>query len=780
MNGPELIFHIGHHKTGSTAIQHALATGSLRVEGRRILYTAALNHNGLRRHVEHFATAGEILPGSAAVPNLETEAKRLAEGGFDTAIFSAEEFEGADPKALKAAMERFFLPHVTDHRIVCYLRPHAGRILSNFAEDVKLGHFQGTLEAYHQTMAKSGRLDYVKRLAPWQTVFGSRFLLRAMVRDRLHGQSVLEDFARTVFGPEARLQIEDDSTNETLCLEDLAFVRQVQSHLQHRAKPLRHAMGWTLALAAAKARRGTQTRLQLDRALAERIRRHYLADAQTLDRTVLAADPVMVRELEKAVDTACAKPQSLAASDHFSPDELRHIEMLAGVIDVMLENDKGHWPGFLRGRRIAALHGAEPAPKPAAKEPRAKADLEGLWWEVLNRGLIDRLIALRTDNPDHLHRISKRLNNIFIHKPEIPIRLSAGDMVEMLEAAEMSPGMRDVLCDFLVQLAFHHNAKRLAGDQKQVSLEDLARRQDGLGRVIRYVRAHDARHGGPQLGQLQGGILYMQGALVAAYAQFDEARRALIEKGVKRHHNGGLLSLRPLATYSDWARSGAGPFLPPMRFASDRGFTDALPIVVVGLDGTYYARYAQRLADTAQGRANLHFHVINPDPTAILHAPHLRYSFEDVPHAPTAYFATVRFLRLPELLAHYKQVLVTSDADALFCEAVTPLVDSLKGQDMLLNMATNPDSPRGYLAAVPWRRVTAQTLVAAPTAGTAEFLAIYGRLYAGLTEGGTAPEWWVDQALLSATADLVLHERRKVRLEKRWLLGMNGMVQRKA
>jgi hypothetical protein len=358
MTGRRLIFHIGHHKTGSTAIQDALATGALSVPGRRILYTARMAHNYLRRHFDAVTQRGQTLPGSDNFPGLDRLSALLAAGDYDDAVFSAEEFEGADPAQMQAVLAQYFLPHVADHRILAWVRPHAARTLSSFAEQVKLGLFDGDPAQFHKRTRKAGRFIYATRLAPWVETFGPRLTVRPMVRDVLVHGSVVQDFIAHGFDvtppPPARPEV----ANESLCLEDLVILRHLQASLQGQGRGLRHAFGWEMAHHLGAHRRpGTRTALALHKRLAEQIRADYRDDAKGLDATLFAATPVMLRELDRAVDTAVDQPQSFEPTDHFSADDLRWMALLAETAAMAFGNAGTPWQPYLQDRRVARLHG---------------------------------------------------------------------------------------------------------------------------------------------------------------------------------------------------------------------------------------------------------------------------------------------------------------------------------------------------------------------------------------------------------------------------------------
>ena len=352
----KLIFQIGHHKTGSTTIQKALATGSIIVDGQKPLYPARMAHNYLPSYFNAYAKEKKILNGSAGRPNLEKISQLLKIKDYQHAVFSGEEFERSSPQAVKKVMQKFMLPHVDEHAVICYVRPHAARILSSFAENSKIGYFNGTLAEFHQRSSKKGRFRYIDVLAPWIAGFGDHFTARPFVRDVLVNGSALADFTHYAF-PEAEVRVQETkAANESISLEDLVFIRYMQQQLARHRRPIRHNVGWLLGLAlAAQPRVGISTKLALDRGLAEEIRKHYLTDARELDRTIFASSPVMERELDQAVDTALPEPQSMRPSDHFSAETLRHFEIIGNMLNTMLDNKGKPWPGFLHDRRKKEL-----------------------------------------------------------------------------------------------------------------------------------------------------------------------------------------------------------------------------------------------------------------------------------------------------------------------------------------------------------------------------------------------------------------------------------------
>lgn len=353
-----LVFHIGHQKTGTTTIQNALAAGRIKLRDMRILYTARMAHNYLKQHVARFAADGSVAMGRPGMPGLPEIARLLETEEYDYAVFSGEAFADFNADDLRKAMRQFMLPHVTDHRVLCYLRPHAARVLSSFAEQTKVGLHHGTLAEYHDKSLKNERFRYDMKLAPWVTAFGTAFVVRPMVRNELAQGSVLHDFVQTAFGSAVEAQIEAGTdANESLCLEDLMLVKIVQGVIAQRNKGIRLELGWAIAtklLGEADPTR-SRTKLKMHRALAERIRTDYAEDARRTDRRFFGGRPILQGELDRAVEESVATPMSVEPSDYFTADEVRAIRTMAELVNDMLDRQPKQWPAFFLNRRAEGV-----------------------------------------------------------------------------------------------------------------------------------------------------------------------------------------------------------------------------------------------------------------------------------------------------------------------------------------------------------------------------------------------------------------------------------------
>lgn len=798
----KLILHIGHHKTGSTTIQGALAANLLEVDGRPPLYLGAFNHNYLVRHFNLFNKEARVLPGDSQLPNLDQIDEMLAQREYRHAILSGERFSGADPAVVAAVLKKFMLSHVQEHSVLCYVRPHAARTLSEFAERIKVGSFAGSsISRFHNSGPKDGRFQFAPRLKAWASVFDTRFLVRPFHRDFLENGDILDDFATYAF-PGSDTKIYDRTTsNESSTLETLVLLRVIQSHLKSHSEGLRLQLGWTLTLELAarskmpepgeasrdpktavmkvvrelatimsEAQGRQKTKVALDKRTAGSIRSTYLHDANILDQTVFSANPLMRRELDHAMDLAIDKPQSMEALDYHHPDTIRRINELSAELNSLIGKDDSRWTDYFRRRRINI--GLRENTAPAARSSvEAVTSTPPVKPERLDIAVLDRMILAAEGNRDRLNLLSKKLHNAY---SSFSAKNTHIDPQALVARIGQGGAESDVLREYLVTRFFQRNIRELSKENGRVLRLDGQAARDLAVTLPALTETHIA--------MLNGGIAYIRKDLEAAYTLFDAARRSLMASGTVRHHNGGLLSMRPFSAFKHWSRGDFGVLKPaPLAkpiFISDARFSTDFPVVVVGMDRIYYDRYAQRLIDSARGRANLHFHIVNPGDGALYSEPHVRYSVETATCPTAGYYASLRFLHLQVFLSHYERPIMTADADSYFFDSPQPVVNFSRGADVAITTGTDVVPKRAFLAAVPWRVNMANIFVANPTHGAERFLSSFVNIYQGLaSDDPTGPHWWVDQALLSIVSDIV--EPEGVFIKRGWLFKKSGMEQRK-
>jgi len=348
----QVVFHIGDRKTGSTSIQSTLAAGAVLCDPVRLLYPrqTALTHNVLAQSfTDKSAPAGRR---DTMFSSVVGEITRQAP---DVAIISAEHFESVEPAALMEAITTHMPQYLDATRVIAYVRPHADRLVSEFAEQVKQGVYFGTMEELHARIVKRERFHFAPRFAKWRDVFGTRFELRPMIRDKLYKQDVVADFLQYVLGDTPFEIREMQKFNESLSLHDLAILRELQKQLRPangRAGPLQGTTGWAMARRMNSIAGSQNTRLRLHRSLAEELAETYRDDAASLDATYFTGTP-MSEALAAAPGKAIENAQSVEAKDLFDADTFRMVQLWTGQVAELLLATPDVWPRYFRSTHRA-------------------------------------------------------------------------------------------------------------------------------------------------------------------------------------------------------------------------------------------------------------------------------------------------------------------------------------------------------------------------------------------------------------------------------------------
>lgn len=339
----DIVFHLGDCKTGTTSVQTILSKGAWDSEAT-LLYPARFNHIPLAKTL---TTDSEKPKQASRFKKLRRE---IRSSDARHVVVSAEHFEFVDPEALDAAL-RQYMGRERDHiRLIAYVRPHADRLVSTFAERAKKGGFMKDLPDLHARFLQNRGLMYTPRFTKWRQVFGDRFTLRPFVRNRLYKGDVVEDFFGFVLGEGAAKLTQPTDQNESLSVQDIAMMRYMHKIFRNMEADLgdqQRALGWFLSdyLAAVPNPGGTKPRLH--KALAEQVAEDYRADAAALDAEFFDGTP-MSDALEAAPKKAVAEAQSFAPKDHFDRTELRRLEAMARLLGHVMESDPRHFLWALR------------------------------------------------------------------------------------------------------------------------------------------------------------------------------------------------------------------------------------------------------------------------------------------------------------------------------------------------------------------------------------------------------------------------------------------------
>jgi len=347
-----LVFHIGDHKTGTTSLQNALAAGLIRPEGVKLHYPAPLNHNYLIGQIRAYLENRPPPKLKDRLHSLAELADQVRAAGPGYTVISGEVFENLPPKKFAKIIDSFFTDCADEIRIIAYVRPHAQRLLSSYAEQIKIGWFTGTIEDFFAQNLASKRFHFAPRFAAWQRQFGTAFRLRPMVRTALRGGSVLEDFSHTAFDGMPCQIWDADLVNESPSLQDLVLLKFLQSSFQDKDKWLRHTLGWEFARRLVQLRPEGEDRpekLTLSVPLLQQIKEAYTDDADAVDSAFFPEDRWLSNAFDKAPKQQTA--QSLDADKYFNPQTQRHLTLMAEIIHDMLDRKAG-WPSYFHRHRL--------------------------------------------------------------------------------------------------------------------------------------------------------------------------------------------------------------------------------------------------------------------------------------------------------------------------------------------------------------------------------------------------------------------------------------------
>lgn len=310
-----LVLHVGDCKAGSTAIQSVLKAGSYRLDGAApgmISYAEAgrkgtLNHQRLSNSLfmQEAAAFRDQAWGNLGREWHACQAQVLA--------VSSERFEFAPPAAVRDAIEQH-LPEAADAmRIIIYVRPHADRLVSGYAQNVKQGIYNGDLAGFVDEMQENGRLSYCDRLLNWRDTFGpERVEIRPMIRDRLVQQCVVHDFLSFCAESADISPVVEKIPMSNTALDRLGLdlMNEIWSRVR-RNNPVNNQARAQILMRVAQGLEAAGGlgggKVSIEAGLADRLRALYHEDAARCDAEIFGAPTLLPRleaTLEKAGDTA--------------------------------------------------------------------------------------------------------------------------------------------------------------------------------------------------------------------------------------------------------------------------------------------------------------------------------------------------------------------------------------------------------------------------------------------------------------------------------------------
>lgn len=290
----DLVFHLGDRKTGSTSIQKTLTDGLWDAPDRALFYTAQ-GHNGpLAQALASMGNADAVMRRFKGLSQRLDAVASDADVAPDVAVVSSETFEDVSPKALKLALEAY-MPDYVDHvRLIAYVRPHAGRLLSGYSEQIKRGQSLASLEEFFAEGVALDRFAVFERFANWRAVFGDAFTLRPMIRSGLYNGCVVQDFLSYALNSTDFTLSWDPDANPSLSLQDIEVLRGLHSRLDagHVSPAQASFLGAELGKQLAEHPDPAGSRLTLPAALADQLIAQCEKDAADLDQMFFEGTPM--------------------------------------------------------------------------------------------------------------------------------------------------------------------------------------------------------------------------------------------------------------------------------------------------------------------------------------------------------------------------------------------------------------------------------------------------------------------------------------------------------
>ena len=332
----KLVFHIGSFKSGSTAIQATLASKSYDCPGITVLYPGMSAREGVEKtRGQHGRVANTLLPGGLKSGEENSRLSKISENmkaiEADITVISAEKFEWVNPEVLYARIREYF-PDYLDHlQIIFYVRPHAERLLSGYAERVKHGLFLGSLEEFHRKTRELRRpgqrgFFYHPRLMKWREVFGDSLTVRPMIRAQLLQSDVVADFFDQILDGHPFSIEPAKASNTSPSVEDLSVVKYFHTVAKESDVPAAAHEKFGLKLLRALRKQGSSggTKLALHEELAKEAIETYEEDAAALDRDFFS-DRLMETALRDVLEKSVPHRMSVDAADILDRAAMRQV-----------------------------------------------------------------------------------------------------------------------------------------------------------------------------------------------------------------------------------------------------------------------------------------------------------------------------------------------------------------------------------------------------------------------------------------------------------------------
>lgn len=355
-----LVLHIGDPKTGSSSIQQALFDHKVECPTVSFDYPPLSSAFVLANTLQRTSSAADRAERFSAYSDW------LDQSDADVAIISAEQFSTFSADAVSAAFQEFMPGHAATMRVICYARPHVSRLLSAYAQRTKTGTLDTDLEDFYLRLSFNKFMNTHARFLKWRAIYGERFILRPFIRNELQDGDVVADFMGLVLNGEPFRLLDATVANVSLNYEALSGLRLLQSSLRKHGVQdhTRQMVGSRINALAGARPTSAGTKLQIGKALYQRILGQCMEDARNLDRDFFGR-PMMVPALEQAGKETIEESLDCNALNFMPRRQIAAIRqngralsdvLIAnpGVWEMTFQRDMGHKPQFMGNETFSA------------------------------------------------------------------------------------------------------------------------------------------------------------------------------------------------------------------------------------------------------------------------------------------------------------------------------------------------------------------------------------------------------------------------------------------
>lgn len=353
----QLIIHVGDPKTGTSSIQKALqmdlvTSGAGRIAGfldsRGSANAVAIARCFHGRDPKRVKAAMRHLNGWIT----QTQAEFL--------VLSSEFFIDATPGVLRRALLRRHQDLAVGMKVIAYGRPHAGRILSAYAERVKCGYTLKDFPDWLPHFIAGGSLNYALRFGKWRAAFGDGFILRPFVRSELRGGDAVADFFGVATG-DPGLAIRDmEHENQSLSLRTLSGLRLFNCSMDEAGISAKQRIPLARTIARAVVPHPSDLKPFLDQGSIALIARSCREDARAVDEAYFGK-PVFAPEFALAERSGAEQSMSLMPDAYFTAGELAALSDHAAALQSLLKSGWTQWHDFYAQNRMRLNVGLAPS-----------------------------------------------------------------------------------------------------------------------------------------------------------------------------------------------------------------------------------------------------------------------------------------------------------------------------------------------------------------------------------------------------------------------------------